>query len=70
MSARRLLWVMNGGLNLTIPLGGSAGQHGPVSAQTVLVMNSKGFLVSGGQWRKRVRRCPVESLPGGSCGLL
>ena len=42
--------LMNGGLNLTIPLGGGAGQRGAVSAQTVVVMNSKGFTVSGGQW--------------------
>lgn len=42
--------LMNGGLNLTIPLGGGAGQRGAVSAQTVLVINSKGFVVSGSQW--------------------
>jgi len=42
--------LMNGGLNLTIPLGGGAGQRGAVSALTVLVINSKGFVVSGSQW--------------------
>ncbi len=42
--------LMNGGLTIVIPLGGSAPQRGAVSAQVEVVMNSKGFYIANGQW--------------------